>query len=153
MPAKIHHVLLTQEQREQAEIVARSYKHKEAQRKRAKILLLADAKHPDGGHDDQTIHAQVHVSRATVENVRQRFVEGGLKAALERKEQTQRKARVLDGEAEAFLIATVCSVPPEGRGRWTLHLLADKLVVAGYVDAVSHETVRQTLKKTNSSRG
>jgi transposase len=153
MPAKIHHVILTQEQREQAEVVARSYKHKESERKRARILLLADAKHPDGGLDDQAIHEQVHVHCATVENVRQRFALGGLKAALERKEQTHRKARVLDGEAEAFLIATVCSAPTKGRSRWTLHLLADKLVVAGFVDAVSHETVRQTLKKMNSSLG
>jgi hypothetical protein len=89
----------------------------------------------------------------TVENVRERFALGGLQAALERKEQTKRKARVLDGEAEAFLIATVCSVPPEGRSRWTLHLLADKVIVAGYTDSVSHETVRQTLKKMNSSLG
>jgi hypothetical protein len=153
MPAKIHHVRLTQEQREHVEIVARSYKHKEAERKRAKILLLADANHPDGGHDDQTIHQQVRVSRVTVENVRQRFASGGLKAALERKEQAHRKPRVLDGAAEAFLIATTCSAPPSGQKRWTLHLLADRLVTAGYVDAVSHETVRQTLKKSNLSPG
>jgi hypothetical protein len=147
MPAKKHHVILTQEQREQAEIVARSYKHKESERKRARILLLSDAKHPDGGHDDQTIREQVQVCRVTVQSVRQRFVLGGLQAALRRKEQTRRKARVLDGEAEAFLIATVCSAPPPGRARWSLHLLADKLIAAGYVDALSHETVRQTLKK------
>jgi len=153
MPAKMNHVLLTGEQREQAEILARSYKHKESERKRAKILLLADAKHPEGAHDDQTISEQVQVNRATVANVRQRFVLGGLQAALSRKEQTCRKARVLDGEAEAFLIATACSAPPSGQKRWTLHLLADRLVQQGYVDAVSHETVRQTLKKTNSSRG
>jgi hypothetical protein len=153
MPAKKYHVILTQEQREQVEIVARSYKHKEAQRKRAKILLLADAKHPEGAHDDQTIRLQVQVSRVTVQNVRQRFVLGGLQAALSRKEQTKRKARVLDGAAEAFLIATVCSAPPQGRARWSLHLLADTLIAHGYTDSVSHETVRQTLKKMNLSPG
>ena len=153
MPAKIHHVLLTQEQREQAEIVARSYKQKESQRKRARILLLADAHHPQGGLCDKTISAQVKVSAVTVGNVRRRFVCQGLKAALYRKEQQQRKARLLDGKAEAFLIATVCSAPPEGHKQWSLHLLADTLVAAGYTDHVSHETVRQTLKKTNSSPG
>lgn len=94
MPAKKYYVILTQEQREQAEIVARSYKHKEAERKRARILLLSDAKHPDGAHDNETIREQVKVSHATVQNVRQRFVMGGLQAALVRKEQTKRKARV-----------------------------------------------------------
>lgn len=153
MSAPKYAVALTKEQREHVEIVARSYKHSVLERKRAHILLLADANQADGTRSHRTIAEQVRVSEVTVQNVRRRFVLGGLQAALSRKEQTTRKARVLDGEAEAFLIATVCSAPPEGRARWTLHLLADKLVVQGYAEAVSHETVRQTLKKMNSSPG
>jgi len=153
MPAKKYVVTLTQEQREQVEIVSRSYKHSEAQRKRARILLLADTQTDDKGDSDQTISEQIKVSAVTVQNVRRRFACDGLVAALYRKEQKQRKARRLDGEAEAFLIATVCSAPPAGRKQWSLHLLADKLIVQGYVDYVTHETVRQTLKKMNSNPG
>lgn len=153
MPAKKYTVTLTQEQREQVEVVARSYKHSEAERKRARILLLADTRPHEKGTSDVAISQQVKVSAPTVENVRRRFACDGLPAALYRKEQKHRKARLLDGEAEAFLIATVCSAPPQGRKQWSLHLLADKLIVAGYVDCVSPETVRQTLKKMNLSPG
>ena len=89
----------------------------------------------------------------TVQQARRRFAQDGLEAAVFRKEQATRKARILDGKAEAFLIATTCSAPPDGHARWSLHLLQDKVVQAGYCTSVSHETVRQTLKKTNSSRG
>lgn len=153
MPAKKYVVALTSEEREQIEIVARSYKHSALERQRARILLRADTNQHEGAQNDQVISEQVKVSDVTVQNVRRRFVQGGLKAAVYRKEQTHRKARLLDGEAEAFLIATVCSAPPHGRQSWSLHLLADKLVAQGYTDQVSHETVRQTLKKMNSSPG
>lgn len=153
MPAKIHHVTLSEEQRQKAEIVARSYKHSERERKRAKILLLADTNRAEGTCPDKAIEQRVGVCNATVEQVRRRFCQDGLEGALHHKQQPHRKARALDGAAEAFLIATVCSAPPEGRARWTLHLLADTLVVQGYVEAVSHETVRQTMKKMNSSPG
>lgn len=153
MPARKYVVALSEEQRQKVEIVARSYKHSERERKRAKILLLADTNRADGGRRDAAICEQVHVCDVTVGQVQRRFAQEGVDAALYRREQTKRKARVLDGNAEAFLIATTCSAPPTGQKRWTLHLLADRLVAQGYVDAVSHETVRQTLKKTNSSRG
>src|SRR5579883_1023702 len=151
MPARKYVVALSEEQRQQVEIVARSYKHSERERKRAKILLLCDTHRADGGLRDAAICEQLKVCDVTVGHVKRRFLEAGVNAALHHREQSTRKARVLDGEAEAFLIATVCSAPPTGRKRWTLHLLADRLVQQGYVDAVSHETVRQTLKKTNSS--
>ncbi len=77
----------------------------------------------------------------------------GLDAALQRKPTCRVYQRALDGVAEAHLIALTCSTPPEGAGTWSLRLLADRLVELGYVEAVSHETVRQTLQKTNSSRG
>ena len=89
------------------------------------------------------------VGRSTVHRVRQRFVEEGFQAAVFRRPATDRLYRKLDGEGEAKLIATACSEAPEGRCRWTLHLLADKLVALGVVDSISHECVRQTLKKTN----
>ena len=147
MPAKKHHVTLTQEQRERVEIVARSYKHSERERTHAHILLLADAHAPEGAAKDDTITAQVSVCLLTVQQVRRRFAEGGVEAALFRKEQPNRKARLLDGTAEAFLVATTCSAPPEGQKRWSLHLLQDKMIAAGYCASVSHETIRQTLKK------
>ena len=88
-----------------------------------------------------------------MERVRERFVEEGLESALARKEQKKRRAPKVDGEAEAYLVATACSKPPAGRQRWTLRLLADRLVELEFVDTISLETVRQSLKKTASSRG
>jgi hypothetical protein len=149
MPAKKHPVTLTQEQRERLEIVARSYKHSACERKRARILLLADTNQAQQAANDQAIAEAVSVCLLTVAQVRRRFAQEGMDAALFRKEQSNRKARVLDGKAEAFLVATVCSDAPDGRARWSLHLLADKVVQAGYCESVSHETVRQTLKKMN----
>jgi hypothetical protein len=153
MPAKIHHVTLTSEQRERVEIIARSYKHSERERRRARILLLADTRVGQPAAKDADISAQVGVCQPTVEQVRRRFAEGGLDTALFRKEQVNRKPRVLDGHAEAFLVATTCSAPPEGQKRWSLHLLQDKMLAAGYCPSVSHETIRQTLKKTNLNPG
>lgn len=153
MPAKIHHVTLTSEQRERVEIIARSYKHSERERRRARILLFADMKAGQLAVKDADISAQVGVCQPTVEQVRRRFAEHGLDAALFRKEQHNRKARLLDGAAEAFLVATTCSAPPDGQKRWSLHLLQDKMIAAGYCASVSHETIRQTLKKMNLNPG
>ncbi len=96
----------------------------------------------------------MEVSPATIERVRQRFVEHGLEAALVRKPQ-ERPSRLptLDGRAEARLIALACSKPPDGRKSWTMRLLADKLVELEVVDSISDETVRLALKKTRSSPG
>jgi len=92
------------------------------------------------------------VSLSTVHRVRERFVEAGLDAVLHQRACPQRQYRKLDGAGEAVLIATACSQAPAGRSRWTLHLLADKLVELGVVEQISHECVRSTLKKTNFSR-
>lgn len=114
---------------------------------RAHILLLADE-----GRTDLEIAAALHVSKSTVERVRTRFVTGNLDFALT--EQMRPGARrKLDGKQEAFLVATACSSAPEGRSRWTLQLLADRLVELKVVDSISRDTVRRTLKKTISSRG
>lgn len=99
------------------------------------------------------IHTALDVGMATVARVRQTAGQDGIDAALQRKATRRQYDRALDGVGEAHLIALACSTPPDGAGRWTLRLLADRMVTLEYVDAISHETVRQTLKKTNSNRG
>jgi transposase len=120
----------------------------------ARILLKADAG-PDGpAWADARIAEAVEVNVTTIERVRQRFVEQGFEAALVRKKQDRpSRERKLDGQGEARLVALACSDPPQGRARWTLRLLADQLVELEVVATISTETVRQVLKKTNSSRG
>jgi len=115
----------------------------------ARILLKADASPGGPAWIDQAIADALDVSRATVERLRERFVEEGLDAALARKRGRPSRERILDGAAEARLIALACSQPPEGRACWTLRLLAEKLVELEVVEAVSHETVRQALQKTS----
>ncbi len=116
--------------------------------KHANVLLAVDADGPNWS-DEQTSQA-FSCSVSTVYNIRQRFVEGGLQRALERKRQKKpSRERILDGEKEARLIALACSEPPAGRKRWTLELLADRLVQLQVVDSISKHTVGRTLKKTN----
>ncbi|BAY63623.1 transposase [Calothrix brevissima NIES-22] len=116
-------------------------------------MLLADTNREQGGGKDEAISQALNISVATIERVRQRLVEQGLEGALSRKLQNNRKPRCLDGSQEAHLIALTCSEPPMGQGHWTMRMLAQQMVELGYVEKISHETVRQTLKKTNSSRG
>jgi len=151
---KKYKVTLTPEERQQLHALISTGKASAKKLAHARILLKADAA-PDGpAWADAKIAQAAEVSVATVERVRQRFVEQGLDAALVRKPQAQpSRARKLDGAAEARLIALACSRPPEGRACWTLQLLADQLVALDVVEAVSDETVRRTLKKTNLSRG
>ena len=116
----------------------------------ARILLKADAAPGGPAWTDTRIAEAVEVHRTAIEQVRQRFVEDGLEAALIRKKQARpSRERKLDGAGEARLIALACSKPPSGRTSWTLRLLADQLVELEIVDAISTETVRQVLKKTN----
>ena len=120
----------------------------------ARILLKADAAPGGPAWTDARIAEAFEIDVSTVERLRERFVEQGLDAALDRKKQDQpSRQRTLDGQAEARLIALACSEPPLGRVRWTLRLLADQLVELEIVDTVSTETIRRALKKTNSSRG
>ena len=120
---------------------------------RARILLKADHGEGGPGWSDAAIAGALDVHPATVQRVRRRFAEAGLAATLARKRPERAYERRLDGRQEAHLVALACSAPPEGRARWTLRLLAGELVRLEVVEAVSHETVRQTLKKTRSSRG
>jgi transposase len=120
---------------------------------RARILLKADVgKHSEEGSLlDRQIAPMLETSTATVQRVRERFCRQGLDAALERSAPDRVYERSFDGRAEARLIALACSEAPEGRERWSMRLLADKAVELGIVEGVSHETVRKTLKKTNSA--
>ena len=102
---------------------------------------------------DEEIARSLQIGNATVERVRRRCVEEGVEAALGRKEQLRRRQKKLDGLGEAHLIALACGEPPEGRAGWMLQLLADRLVECEIVESISTETVRQTLKKTNSNLG
>ncbi len=120
---------------------------------RARILLLADQAEDGPAKSDPEIAAALGCGRATVERVRQQFVEEGLETVLQPKPSTRIPARKMDGRVEAHLIALACGAPPAGRARWTLRLLGDRLVDLGHLESVSHETVRRTLKKTNLSLG
>jgi transposase len=152
MPAK-YKITLTDDERQA--LTALISKGKAAARKRthAQVLLKADAAPAGPGWSDEQIQTAFSVGRTTIYRVRQAFVEEGLDAALERKLPTGRQFRKLDGAQEARLVALACSAPPEGRQRWTLQLLADKMVVLNIVDAIGRECVRTTLQKTNSSPG
>jgi transposase len=116
----------------------------------ARVLLQADESKGGPGWTDARIAEALGVSVRTIETIRQRFVEEGLELALERKKRlTPPVEALLDGEKEAQLIALCCSRAPKGRERWTLRLLADRLVELEVVDSISHETVRRVLKKTS----
>jgi transposase len=144
-------VRLTAEQRGELERLAATGKRSAATMRRARILLKADAER-DGWADDRIAEA-LDTSTATVARVRKKFVQQGLEAAVRRKRPTGRQYRKLDGAQEARLAAVACSAPPEGQARWTMKLLADKLVELEVVEAIDPATVWRTLKKTRSSRG
>ena len=119
----------------------------------ARILLKANQGEAGPGWTDGAIAAALEVDPTTVARVRKTYVSDGLAAALHRKAPDREYHRKLDGAQEAHLIAIACSTPPEGHQRWTLRLLAKRVVALDLVDTVSHETVRQVLKQTISSRG
>jgi transposase len=144
-------VRLTDDERTVLESLVKAPRAARAKVLRARMLLKADV---DGlAWTDAQIVVAFDVSESTVHRLRQRLVEHGFEAALERQPPTRTKSRRLDGAGEARLVAVACSAAPAGRVRWTLQLLADKLVELGVTDSVCPETVRQTLKKTNSSPG
>jgi transposase len=147
-------VRLTEGERSELEVLIKKGK-KVAARKRlhAQILLKADEGRLGPAWTGERIATAFEVHANTVSNIRQRFVEEGLEAALNRKPQANpSRLRKLDGEAEARLIAIACGAPPEGRVRWTMHLLADRIVELKIVDSISHDTVHRTLKKTKYAR-
>lgn len=115
---------------------------------RVKILLLADENHAKGKKTDQEIAEKLEIGRATVERIRRTYAEAGVKAAVNEKPRSGRPAEI-DGEQRAKITALACSSAPEGYARWSLRLLAEQAVELEYLDAISYETVREILKKTN----
>ena len=153
MPAKKYRVRLSVEEQQELKGLVSKGRAAAYRQTHARILLLSDEAQEGGAMKDEEIALTLKVGNATVGRVRRRCVEEGLERALGRKEQVNRRPKKLDGQGEAHLIALACSQPPDGRVGWTLHLLADRLVEREIVDSISTETVRQTLKKTNSSLG
>jgi transposase len=146
-------VRLSAEERTRLERLVATGKNSAATLLHARILLKADANHADCNWEDVRIIVALDTSIATVLRIRKAFVEQGLDAALYRKRSTRHYQRKLDGAGEAQLIAIACSKAPEGRARWTMQLLADKMIEMKIVDTISDDTVHRTLKKTISNPG
>jgi transposase len=147
--AKKYRVTLTAEERTESEAMISRGKADARKLAHARILLQADESDGAPARTDQEVASALNVSTRTVERVRRRFVEEGIESALLPKPTERVYARALDGAQEAHLIALACSRPPDGKKRWTLRLLAERVVELGYAGTVSHETVRRTLQKTS----
>jgi len=157
---KVFRVELSQEDRDQLKDLVRRGKLEKGRRPsalkltRARILLKADQAQGGPAYTDAAVAEALDVSPKTVFNIRQKWVELGLEQTLQRRPQKRPSRQPkLDGKAEAKLIACSCGPAPEGRSKWTLQLLSDKVVELGLADSICRETVRQTLKKTTSSLG
>ncbi len=146
MPKKKYLVDLSSDECEELRQLVKRGKHSSRKVTRARILLLAST-----GSTDEQIVAAVCCGINTVERTRRRFVEESLECLKERPRRGQ--ARKLTGKQQAHLVAVACSTPPTGRARWTLQLLADKVVELKFTDSIARETVRQALKKTNLNLG
>ena len=152
-PIKLQ-VLLSPEVRAELEAVARKTSAGAAKIRRAKILLLADEAHPDGGYPDWEIAEEVGLCERQVVRIRQKFVKSGVAPTLARAIRSDAGTRrAIDGRAEAQLVTIACSTPPEGREHWTLQMLCDEMQRLRIVRSVCCETVRQVLKKTNCDLG
>jgi transposase len=145
-------VRLSTEERQSLEKLVATKRVAAVKSLRARMLLKADVSEEGSGWTDEAIAEAFEISLSTVHRLRQRLVEEGLDAALTRKPRSPRPPK-MDGEKEARLVMLACSEPPKGRARWTLELLADKLVELHVVDSLSRETVRLRLKKTKLSLG
>lgn len=146
--SKRYRVTLTEQEQEELKVLTQKRSEKAMPVKRAYILLAADENGEKCWTDEQ-ICETYHVGRRSVERLRQRWVEQGLQIALNGKKREVFKDPVLDGKVEAHLLALRCSQPPLGAARWSLRLLADRMVELEYAEHISHESVRQLLKKTN----
>jgi transposase len=144
-------VYLSSEQRATLEAICRSHSVGAAKQRRARILLMADENHAEGGFSDRQIAERVDLCERQVVRLRQRYVREGDKT-LDRSPRPPVLGK-LDGKAEAHLVTLCCSKPPEGRDHWTLQLLCDELARLEVVESVCRETVRKSLKKTNLSLG
>ena len=151
MSTKKYHVTMTPAERERLKEIISKGKQAAAKIRRAHLLLAADEAEGGLKMTDDQIKRAYHVSRRTVERLRQRFVEEGFEVALQAKSTGGPQLIKIDGEVEAHVIALRLGPVPEGRNRWTMRLLAAKMVELDYVDSISYETVRQVLKKMNLS--
>lgn len=140
-------VKLTSAERDQLEDLINRGRNVAHRRRRAQVLLLADEGTHGPGLTDKDTAERIGFSQRAVEQIRERCVTGGLNIALERKKRSKERAQKLDGEGEARLMSLACSDSPEGYARWTLHMLASELVELNIVENISHECVRQVLKK------
>jgi len=147
-------IVLTAEQRRDLEALIKAGQAPARKITRARILLKADSGPQGPRWSNRQIHEALDVGESTVCRARHSFAQGGLAAALNRRPQPPRpEKRKLDGEQEAHLVALMCGQPPQGYERWSMRLVADKLVELEIVESVSHETVRHVLKKTHSNHG
>ena len=147
-------IRLTDEQRAHLEAIVRDGDTRRKRFIHARALLMADEDHPQGGRTDRQIGDALGVAAKTVARIRAAFGRGGITVAVERKPRvTPPVEPVIDGKAEAALVAICCSPAPAGRARWTMRLLADELVDRKIVVSVCKETVRKALKKTSCSPG
>jgi len=146
-------VKLTETERSQLKEMITSGVASVRQIRRAYILLKSDSSDEGPNWNYQAICDAYDVSSLTVYNVRKNYVDSGLKRAILRKKPDREYKRCLDGEGEAHLIALACSEPPDGYASWSLRLLQDRMIRLELVENISHETIRQTLKKTGSSLG
>ena len=154
MPAKRYPVRLDPCQRDYLVDLISSGKETARKLTRARILLKADAGELGPAYSDEQIKEAVEVSIPTIERTRKVFAREGLRAALTPKKPSKpSRPKKFDGEKEAHLIALACSEAPEGFSRWTLRLLAEKMVELNHFSSISHETIRQVLKKTNLDLG
>jgi transposase len=142
-------VKLTEKEREELKQMISTGKNSARTLAHARILLKADASEGGPCWKDEQIGEAMGVSLSTIARVREQFVEEGVEAAITRRKGSGIRALKIDGEREAHLVALTCSTVPEGHRRWTLRMLADKMVELEYLDRISYETVRQTLKKMN----
>ena len=144
---KLYSVRLKEDEREELSQYLRRGKSSARSLTRARILLLADE-----GRPDEYIAEALKVSKSTANRIRKRYFEGGLEFALHEKSRSGAPSNI-DGRLEAQLTLLACSEPPDGRSKWTLRLLADKLIELGAVDSISHMSVQRLLKKMKSNRG
>ncbi len=154
MPKIKYRFSLTQEERDELKTIVAKGKHSSQKVLNALILLNYDENAPEPRTlGEQDIAKVLNVSQMKIHRTKQRFVEEGLDVALNGRKGTRVYKRKADGDFEAHLVALSCSDPPEGHAQWSLRLLADKVVELGYVDSVSHETIRRVLKKTKLNLG
>ena len=148
---KSHLVSLAAEERASLEKLISTGLTSAKRQTHGRILLKADSGPEGPGWSDDQISEALEVSLSTVERVRKRFAQEGMSFLDQRPLVRRPSRRRLDGEQEAHLLALACSPPPQGHAHWTLRMLADRMVILEHVESISHETVRQTLKKTRSS--